>query len=442
MENIVPGSASPQVTFQVVTSSDVPPAPKRMFSAPAAAVKPVPEVGCLSHLSHGCPGFTDRTAVMKVTPQTLGTVLGNLQIVIPLFQRRYCWTEKQGASWWRDLRNLMKKGGWNSSHGTGKIVVMQQKSGGVSQMVCIDGQQRLTTTMLLIAAIRDAAAAIAPNDSAAFAALQSRLNSLLYMADANCRLQPSYIDRASFFSLLGYGDHVSPSTPTSVNPSLVSMKSLFDQRVAEMLRGCASRDKMVAALAQVLVQAVDEMYVVCTEVETPGANLCQIFLWLQLTSCTCFLYNASPGETFYAADLVRNFLLAPQMMSKGGDVSSRALEEAFVRRWVGPVELRLPSTSAIDATLNAFMAHWYGYEFHGKWKNQRASVGEFEKTIVGTISFLKSKKVIAHSTDGVELYACFLTFFDDFQKCQGLNENAALNSILEMFVEFIARCYC
>ena len=243
---------SRRVTF--VATSEFPPAPKRMFSALAAEVKPVPVVGCLTHLSHGCPGFTDRTAVMKITPQTLGTVLGNLQIVIPLFQRRYCWTEKQGASWWRDLRNLMKKGGWNSSHGTGKIVVMQHKSDDVSQMVCIDGQQRLTTTMLLIAAIRDAAAAVAPNDSAAFAALQSRLTSLLHVADATCRLQPSYIDRASFFSLLGYGDHLPPNTPTSVNPSLVSMKALFDQRVSEMLRSCASCDEMVGALAQVLVQ--------------------------------------------------------------------------------------------------------------------------------------------------------------------------------------------
>lgn len=183
------------------------------------------------------------------------------------------------------------------------------------------------------------------------------------------------------------------------------------------------------------------MYVVCTEVETPGANLCQIFLWLQLKSSTSFLYNASPGETFYAADLVRNFLLAPEMMSKGGDVTSASLEEAYIRRWVEPVELKLSCTGAIDTALNAFMAKWYGFDagqiHNRKWKSKRASVGEFEKSMVGNISFLRSKEVLSQSTDGMELYACFLTFVDDFQQRQKTSENTTVNSILELFCEFV-----
>lgn len=258
MESFIVGRVRPRVTIEGgSTSSDTSEPNKHFVCAAPSEVKP-PAVGCastLSHLSYGCPGFTDRDARMKITPQTFGTVLSNMQIVIPLFQRRYCWTEKQGANWWLDVRNPTKRGGWNSSHNTGKIVVMKHGSGSVYQMVCIDGQQRLTTTTLLVAAIRDAAMAIAPSGAAALVALLSRVNKLLHVGNADgerthssLRLQPSYIDRASFFSILGHSTHQPQSTQTSVNPFMVSMKSLFDLRVAEVLRGCASCDEMTNAL--------------------------------------------------------------------------------------------------------------------------------------------------------------------------------------------------
>ena len=95
------------------------------------------------------------------------TTLGRTapQIVIPLFQRRYCWTESQLIGWWNDMLNAKRNvpGG----HSVGKIIFVRQAAETLGDaagyhptpevLVCVDGQQRLTTTQLLVASLRDAA---------------------------------------------------------------------------------------------------------------------------------------------------------------------------------------------------------------------------------------------------------------------------------------------
>ena len=86
------------------------------------------------------------------------------QVVIPLFQRKYCWTDRHA----RDLfRDVIKAGtSFNNYHSVGKIILKRQADGGVKAegndlyehvqtiaptFVCIDGQQRITTMSLLVA---------------------------------------------------------------------------------------------------------------------------------------------------------------------------------------------------------------------------------------------------------------------------------------------------
>jgi hypothetical protein len=95
-------------------------------------------------------------------------------ILIPLFQRKYCWTEDQIKIWFYDLTALHPRFTSGRGHSVGKIMF---KSGGplkkcgagtdesvdgdelsrkTRELICIDGQQRITTTMLSLAALRDA----------------------------------------------------------------------------------------------------------------------------------------------------------------------------------------------------------------------------------------------------------------------------------------------
>jgi len=71
---------------------------------------------------------------------------GRRQLVIPLFQRSYCWPRAMLEAWWRDATA-------GRGHRVGTVFTKDRDG---ARMV-IDGQQRLTTAMLLVSALRDAA---------------------------------------------------------------------------------------------------------------------------------------------------------------------------------------------------------------------------------------------------------------------------------------------
>jgi hypothetical protein len=103
------------------------------------------------------------------------------RVVIPVFQRTYCWSDEQVLGWWRDAamrggHSAMRvKGG----HATGRCLFRRAREGRpeagtdadavddevASPLVCLDGQQRCTTTLLAVAAIRDAALTLLAEDA-------------------------------------------------------------------------------------------------------------------------------------------------------------------------------------------------------------------------------------------------------------------------------------
>eukprot|EP00286_Rhodomonas_abbreviata_P022789 CAMPEP_0181311452 /NCGR_PEP_ID=MMETSP1101-20121128/13145_1 /TAXON_ID=46948 /ORGANISM="Rhodomonas abbreviata, Strain Caron Lab Isolate" /LENGTH=720 /DNA_ID=CAMNT_0023418185 /DNA_START=238 /DNA_END=2396 /DNA_ORIENTATION=+ len=106
----------------------------------------------IQHLSYGCPGLTGAGSRMLVEPRTFHQVFTNgHHIVIPLFQRAYCWGDAQIRLWWNDTIGQSSRGFGN--HHTGKAVFKQEEG----RLLCIDGQQRTSTMLLMLAAIRDAA---------------------------------------------------------------------------------------------------------------------------------------------------------------------------------------------------------------------------------------------------------------------------------------------
>lgn len=111
------------------------------------------------------------------------------RVVIPVFQRTYCWSDEQVLGWWRDAamrggHSAMRvKGG----HATGRCLFRRAREGrreagtdadavadanetddddeDASPLLCLDGQQRCTTTLLAVAAIRDAALTLLAQDA-------------------------------------------------------------------------------------------------------------------------------------------------------------------------------------------------------------------------------------------------------------------------------------
>ena len=141
------------------------------------------------------PPATDRDSKLRVELMTYAALFAgespatrSPRVVIPVFQRTYCWSDEQVLGWWRDAamrggHSAMRvKGG----HATGRCLFRRAREGrpeagtdadavadanetddddqDASPLLCLDGQQRCTTTLLAVAAIRDAALTLLAED--------------------------------------------------------------------------------------------------------------------------------------------------------------------------------------------------------------------------------------------------------------------------------------
>ncbi len=80
----------------------------------------------------------------------------NQQLSIPIYQRKYSWTDKECKQLLEDILRVGKSD--ESNHFIGSIVYMNQKghiASPINKLMIIDGQQRVTTITLLISAIVD-----------------------------------------------------------------------------------------------------------------------------------------------------------------------------------------------------------------------------------------------------------------------------------------------
>ena len=79
------------------------------------------------------------------------------QLSIPIYQRKYSWTEKECNQLFEDIIRVGTTED-EKSHFIGSIVYMKQKAhieGPINYLMIIDGQQRITTIFLLISALTD-----------------------------------------------------------------------------------------------------------------------------------------------------------------------------------------------------------------------------------------------------------------------------------------------
>lgn len=374
------------------------------------------------HGPGGCPGFTGGDAKQRVRPRTFRQLMTEdaVQIVIPLFQRKYCWDEAQGSKWFRDLTAVPKKNGWQGAHNTGKAIFkpLHATDNQPPVLICVDGQQRITTTSVLLIAILDAARAHGCVD-----AVSDDVVSLLWCANScdaaetnvRWKVVPSLADRATYAALIG--DPRTNEFTNSTNNHLASMKKVFDTCIENLLGGSAN---VVTELQRLLRQSVDEMYLVSIEIENEP-DLAQVFLWLQeksLLGMGSLLQNLAPGVEFHAADMVRNILFAPFMRVLG--LGSVALTSAYRELWFDPIERKVSGPAALDQLIDSCMAHWYqtgrqasSTDTNTSWIAMRPNISPYEIRIGQTVEWFRSCGVLKYSTHGIERYARFLTFVDD-----------------------------
>uniref|UniRef100_A0A7S4PCP7 GmrSD restriction endonucleases N-terminal domain-containing protein n=1 Tax=Paramoeba aestuarina TaxID=180227 RepID=A0A7S4PCP7_9EUKA len=144
-----------------------------------AEVKAKENKNSLSHFSYTCPGLHGPGTSTDVTMVKFDAIFGPSAppILIPLFQRTYCW-EDQIEGWWRDLSGAIV-----NEHRVGKIIFKAAEKESKRAMVCIDGQQRITTQQLFLSSLRDAALflkkQIATCPSSAVSSLLPEVNAFL-----------------------------------------------------------------------------------------------------------------------------------------------------------------------------------------------------------------------------------------------------------------------
>ncbi len=74
------------------------------------------------------------------------------QFIIPAYQRRYSWQNKQINQLFSDMKNL----GNDETHFMGSVVcLVQSYKAGINKLELVDGQQRMTTLVLVIDTIKD-----------------------------------------------------------------------------------------------------------------------------------------------------------------------------------------------------------------------------------------------------------------------------------------------
>jgi len=144
--------------------------------------------------------------MVKAAETNLAGVLeGKKQYQVPLYQRVYSWGTKQLDQLWSDVVELAatRREEPAATHFIGSLVLSQSPDFsvvGVSKLLVVDGQQRLTTLTLLLAALRDHLIETGDPERADGIHAQYLVN--VYDRDKPTKVLPTQADRASYLAVV------------------------------------------------------------------------------------------------------------------------------------------------------------------------------------------------------------------------------------------------
>jgi uncharacterized protein with ParB-like and HNH nuclease domain len=206
------------------------------------------------------------------------------QFLVPFFQRNYSWKLKHWKRLWNDLKALIEDSD-REHHFLGPLVCSSLKSlpGEIHSFQLIDGQQRLTTLSLLLAAVRDAAAKL-ENEETAAEITETYLVNRFRNGLQRYKVIPRVGDREMFFALADCKAIENDDT-TSVDEA--------HRFFSKAIQADGFDDKI--KLRQLFETIVGRLYLVVITLD--GENPYEIFESLNST-----------GLPLQESDLIRNFL--------------------------------------------------------------------------------------------------------------------------------------
>jgi len=217
------------------------------------------------------------------------------QFVIPIYQRIYSWSEKECSQLWDDILRTGKDK-TITAHFIGSVVYVEKGLYSIanqSQLLVIDGQQRLTTVTLLIEALARALGESEPVEG--FSAKKLRDYFLIdprEEGEKKYKLVLSQTDEASLRALLVQG-----SEPRDVSVRIKENFAFFTKKLDE------EKNNLVA-----VCKGLEKLIVVDISLDRDQDNPQLIFESLNST-----------GRELSQADLIRNFVLMrqePQLQAK------------------------------------------------------------------------------------------------------------------------------
>ncbi len=300
---------------------------------------------------------------MEVSKQPLLDFIAapDRRFTIPLFQRRYAWTEPMVRELWRDIHRAARDG---RSHFAG--IILYEPDGAGSYAV-VDGQQRITTALLLISAFADYLGAHPGIDGLPS---PQQLCRTYLMQGTSPKLAPSAADADAFSAAMQNTCSPIPDCREGSLPRALANKSLFAALMAQ--EGFDPR---------LFWQGMESLGIIAALLED-GDDDQAIFE----------SFNAK-GVPLVTADLVRNYLLTAE-----DPVRQRQLYETYWEPLAGrfgddPGSLRL--NNAIRA--------WLAIRCRGHRAASDAEVfqvfkgyceGEYEGTLEDLLAELLSFSVV------------------------------------------------
>lgn len=207
------------------------------------------------------------------------------QLIIPIYQRTYSWTEKECQQLWDDILSA----GDNKRtpvHFIGSVVYIEQRLAQVmdqSPLLVIDGQQRLTTVSLLLEALARRLGDTEPFDGFSARKIRDRyLVDPLEDGDRAFKLVLTQTDKESLISLVRQRD-----LPQNYSVRVKENFEFFNRLIA------AQQDDLLA-----LCKGLAKLVVVDVALDRGQDNPQLIFESMNST-----------GKELSQADLIRNFIL-------------------------------------------------------------------------------------------------------------------------------------
>lgn len=267
------------------------------------------------------------------------------QFIIPIYQRTYSWTERECRQLWDDILRTGSNDGI-SAHFVGSIVYIEKglyQVSGQSQLLVIDGQQRLTTVSLLLEAVARHVGDSEPLDGFSAKKIRSYfLLNPLEEGERGFKLLLTQTDKTSLLALVQQKPE-----PAEASLQIAENFSFFQQQVAGL------NGDLVA-----LCKGLAKLIIVDIALSRDQDNPQLIFESMNST-----------GRELSQADLIRNFVLMglePAFQTRLYEEHWRPMEVDFGQEAYGThfdgfmrhyLTLKTGAIPNVAAVYEAFKAH-------------------------------------------------------------------------------------